>query len=61
VRPIASATTSGPGCATATVDFHHDHAPDELRVTLVEARRLAVLEGSFFGFRPVPGHQGVSL
>jgi len=31
----------------ATVDFHHDQAPDELRFSLVEARKLAVLEGSF--------------
>jgi len=38
----------------ATVDFHHDKAPDELRFTLVEARKLAVLEGSF-RFEPEPG------
>lgn len=31
----------------AIVDFHHDKAPDELRFSLVEARKLAVLEGSF--------------
>ena len=31
----------------ATVDFHHDKAPDELRFSLVEARKLAVLEGAF--------------
>ncbi len=38
----------------ATVDFHHDQAPDELRFTLVEARKLASLEGSF-RFEPEPG------
>jgi Polyketide cyclase / dehydrase and lipid transport len=38
----------------ATVDFHHDKAPDELRFTLVEARKLAALEGSF-RFEPEPG------
>ncbi|HEV8627788.1 MAG TPA: SRPBCC family protein [Acidimicrobiia bacterium] len=31
----------------ATVDFHHDKAPHELRFSLVEARKLASLEGSF--------------
>src|SRR3990170_3951130 len=31
----------------AIVDFHHDKAPDELRFSLVEARKLASLEGSF--------------
>jgi Polyketide cyclase / dehydrase and lipid transport len=31
----------------AVVDFHHDNAPDELRFTLVEARKLAALDGSF--------------
>jgi hypothetical protein len=31
----------------AVVDFHHDQAPGELRFTLVEARKLALLEGSF--------------
>lgn len=31
----------------ATVDFQHDRAPGELRFTLVEARKLASLEGSF--------------
>jgi len=31
----------------ATLDFHHDKAPDELRFSLVEARKLATLEGSF--------------
>jgi Polyketide cyclase / dehydrase and lipid transport len=31
----------------ATVDFHHDKAPHELRFSLVEARKLAALEGSF--------------
>jgi uncharacterized membrane protein len=31
----------------ATVDFHHDKAPDELSFSLVEARKLATLEGSF--------------
>ncbi len=35
----------------ATVDFHHDKAPDELRFGLVEARKLATLEG-FFRFEP---------
>lgn len=30
----------------ATIDFHH-RPPDELRFTLVEARKLAALEGSF--------------
>src|SRR4029079_6975553 len=38
----------------AIVDFHHDKAPDELRFTLVEARKLADLEGSF-RFEPVSG------
>jgi Polyketide cyclase / dehydrase and lipid transport len=31
----------------AIVDFHHDKAPDELSFSLVEARKLAALEGSF--------------
>jgi hypothetical protein len=31
----------------ATVDFHHHKAPDELSFSLVEARKLATLEGSF--------------
>jgi len=31
----------------AVVDFHHDQAPGELRFSLVEARKLATLEGSF--------------
>jgi hypothetical protein len=31
----------------ATVDFHDDQAPAELRFSLVEARKLAALEGSF--------------
>ena len=31
----------------ATVDFHHEKAPDELRFSLVEAQKLATLEGSF--------------
>ena len=31
----------------AVVDFHHDKAPGELRFSLVEARKLAALEGSF--------------
>lgn len=31
----------------ATVDFQHERAPGELRFTLVEARKLASLEGSF--------------
>jgi ribosome-associated toxin RatA of RatAB toxin-antitoxin module len=35
----------------ATVDFHYDRAPGELRFTLVEARKLASLEGAF-GFQP---------
>lgn len=38
----------------AIVDFHHDKAPDELRFSLVEARKLAVLEGSF-RFEPESG------
>ena len=38
----------------ATVDFHHDKAPDELRFTLVEARKLAALEGAF-RFEPTSG------
>ncbi|MEW6471345.1 MAG: SRPBCC family protein [Actinomycetota bacterium] len=38
----------------AIVDFHGDKAPDELRFTLVEARKLAELEGSF-RFEPEPG------
>jgi hypothetical protein len=38
----------------AIVDFHHDKAPDELRFSLVEARKLAVLEGAF-RFDPGPG------
>jgi hypothetical protein len=37
----------------ATVDFHHDGAPDELRFSLVAARKLASLEGSF-RFAPDP-------
>ena len=31
----------------AIIDFHHDKAPSELRFALVEARKLAALEGSF--------------
>jgi ribosome-associated toxin RatA of RatAB toxin-antitoxin module len=31
----------------AVIDFHHDRAPGELRFSLVEARKLATLEGSF--------------
>ena len=38
----------------ATVDFHYDKAPDELRFSLVEARKLAILEGSF-RFEPDSG------
>ncbi|MCA1843015.1 MAG: SRPBCC family protein [Actinobacteria bacterium] len=38
----------------AVVDFHHDKAPDELRFSLVEARKLASLEGSF-RFEPESG------
>jgi ribosome-associated toxin RatA of RatAB toxin-antitoxin module len=38
----------------ATVDFHHDKAPDELRFSLVEARKLAALEGAF-RFEPASG------
>lgn len=38
----------------AIVDFHHDKAPDELRFGLVEARKLAVLDGSF-RFEPESG------
>jgi hypothetical protein len=37
----------------ATLDFHHDEAPGELRFTLVEARKLASLDGSF-RFGPDP-------
>src|ERR1044071_7386798 len=42
----------------ATVDFHHDKAPDELRFSLVEARKLAALEGSF---RFEPGSRGTRM
>jgi len=38
----------------ATVDFRHDKAPDELTFSLVEARKLAKLEGSF-RFEPESG------
>jgi hypothetical protein len=38
----------------ATVDFHRDKAPAELSFTLVEARKLATLEGSF-RFEPEAG------
>lgn len=38
----------------ATVDFHHDKAPDELHFSLVEARKLADLVGSF-RFEPESG------
>ena len=38
----------------ATVAFHHDQAPDELRFSLVEARKLASLDG-LFRFEPEPG------
>jgi hypothetical protein len=38
----------------ALVDFHHDKAPDELRFSLVEARKLASLQGSF-RFEPESG------
>lgn len=38
----------------ATVDFHHEKAPDELSFTLVEARKLATLEGAF-RFEPEAG------
>ena len=38
----------------ATVDLHHDKAPDELRFTLVEARKLAALDGAF-RFEPDSG------
>ena len=31
----------------ATVDFHYDQAPGELRFTLVDARKLTSLEGTF--------------
>lgn len=37
----------------ATVDIHHEKAPDELSFSLVEARKLATLEGSF-RFEPDP-------
>jgi hypothetical protein len=43
----------------AIIDFHHDKAPDELRFTLVEARKLAALEGSF-SFEPEPGGSRMS-
>src|SRR4051794_19711263 len=38
----------------AVVDFHHDKAPDELHFSLVEARKLAGLDGSF-RFEPESG------
>jgi uncharacterized membrane protein len=38
----------------ATVDFHDDQAPDRLRFSLVEARKLALLEG-VFRFEPESG------
>ena len=38
----------------AIVDLHHDKAPDELRFSLVEARKLAALEGAF-RFEPASG------
>src|SRR2546423_4789595 len=38
----------------AIVEFHHDKAPAELRFSLVEARKLASLDGSF-RFEPEPG------
>ena len=38
----------------AIVDFHHDKAPDELTFSLVEARKLAELTGSF-RFEPDTG------
>jgi hypothetical protein len=38
----------------AVVGFHYDQAPGELRFTLIEARKLATLEGSF-RFEPEPG------
>ena len=38
----------------AIVDLHHDKAPDELRFSLVEARKLADLEGAF-RFEPASG------
>jgi uncharacterized membrane protein len=44
----------------ATVDFHHDKAPDELRFSLVEARKLSILEGSF-RFEPEPGGTRMSF
>lgn len=37
----------------ATVAFHYDRAPGELRFSLVEARKLTSLEGSF-RFEPGP-------
>ena len=38
----------------AIVDVHHDKAPDELRFSLVEARKLAELDASF-RFEPDSG------
>ena len=38
----------------AIVDLHHDKAPDELRFSLVEARKLAALDGAF-RFEPASG------
>ena len=42
----------------ATVDFQHDRAPGELRFTLVEARKLTSLEGTF---RFDPERDGTSV
>jgi hypothetical protein len=42
----------------ATIDFHHDKTPDELRFSLVEARKLAALEGAF---RFEPGSGGTRM
>ena len=42
----------------ATVDFHYDQAPGVLRVTLVEARKLTSLEGTF---RFEPQSDGTSV
>jgi Polyketide cyclase / dehydrase and lipid transport len=42
----------------ATVEFDHAGAPDELRFALVEARKLAALDGSF---RFEPGPDGARM
>jgi hypothetical protein len=42
----------------ATVDFHYDQAPGALRFTLVEARKLTSLDGTF---RFEPQSDGTSV